>query len=51
MQQIKIKINKIGAAMAAALALWARDASAPDAQASIGGQAVIEGVIMKGPRL
>ena len=44
-----IKTNKIGMALATAWALWAQSAS--NAQVPIGGQAVIEGVLMKGPHL
>jgi uncharacterized protein YqhQ len=50
LRQIEIKTNKTG--MALALGLWAQSASDPDPRKiPVGGQAVIEGVLMKGPYL
>jgi uncharacterized protein YqhQ len=52
LRQIEIKTNKTKMALTAALGLWMQSASRSDTQKiPVGGQAVIEGVLMKGPDL
>jgi uncharacterized protein YqhQ len=46
---MEIKTNKIRTALSAGLSLWAESASPDARKIPVGGQAVIEGVLMKGP--